>query len=393
MKKIAIVVPSLAIGGCERSVCNISYALKDKYEVYIVLFNGEDIHYNFNGTLIDLKLAAHPNPFVKIYNTIARVIKLKKLNKKYKFDYIYTFLGPTHLINYVSFGKTKKIMSCRGFSYLYDYKKEYCKMTEKSDAIIFNSQYMRDYFKDLYPKLRNKAFTVNNVFETAKIVDSGSAQTEVEFEKFLNSHKTIVATGRFCKEKGFDNLIKAFSFAKKKNENAGLVLVGGGELEDKLKKLAEDLEVTDSIYFTGYTDNPYKYMARCDIFTLSSRNEGFPNVLMEAMILGKPAISLNCKTGPSEIIFKNFDYDLKVNERIFGDYGVILPAIENEEDYNPNNVDELHKIYGRALNELLDSEELIAKYKELSKIRSLEYTKEKIADEFENIFERIGEIP
>jgi len=134
-------------------------------------------------------------------------------------------------------------------------------------------------------------------------------------------------------------------------------------------------------------------MARCDIFTLSSRNEGFPNVLMEAMILGKPAISLNCKTGPSEIIFKNFDYDLKVNERIFGDYGVILPAIENEEDYNPNNVDELHKIYGRALNELLDSEELIAKYKELSKIRSLEYTKEKIADEFENIFERIGEIP
>jgi N-acetylgalactosamine-N,N'-diacetylbacillosaminyl-diphospho-undecaprenol 4-alpha-N-acetylgalactosaminyltransferase len=389
MKKIAIVAPSLAIGGCERSVCNISYALKDKYDVYIVLFNGSDIHYDFNGTLIDLKLPAHPNPLKKMYNTLARTLKLKKIAKKYKFDYIYTFLGPTHLINYIKFKNAKKIISCRGFSFLKANLKSYCKMTEKSDAVIFNAEYMCEYFKNQFPHLSDKALTVNNVFNRERIINLSKEECEEEFISFVSSHKTVVSTGRFCKEKGFDNLIKAFSYAVKKDKDSGLVLIGDGDIRKNLEELSNKLGIRDNVYFTGYTDNPYKYMGKCDAYTLSSRNEGFPNVLMEGMILGLPAVAVNCKSGPSEIFFDKFDLNYKTDKIAHGDYGIIIPEIENKEDFDENNLSDIHSLYGDALYEVLNNEELREKYKKLSVLRSEEYTEEKISQKFVEIFENL----
>ncbi len=387
MKKIAILVPSLAIGGCEKGACNISFALKDKYEVYMVMLNGKDIHYDFYGTPIDMNLEATPNPVKKIFNTFARAIKMKKLIKEYKFDYVLSFLGPNHLINYINYKNTKKYVSCIGFGYLKKHFDRYVRMIEKSEGIIFNSCYMQGYFDKMCPHLKNKTYTVQNVFDIDMVKNASMEETEESFTDFVNTHKTVVATGRFCLEKGFDNLIKAFSLVKKEIKDVGLVIVGGGALEEKLKNLSKDLGIYNDIYFTGYTDNPYKYVSKCDIFTLSSRNEGFPNVLMEAMILGLPVIATNCESGPYEILFDKFTMENNITQVTKADYGIIIPDINSPENYDSSHIEDSHYIYKDGIFMLLNSDELRNELKKASEKRSKDFTKDEITRQYVDIFE------
>lgn len=113
--------------------------------------------------------------------------------------------------------------------------------------------------------------------------------------------KIILGCGRLVQAKGFDILLKAFALVSAQIE-ARLVILGTGPLESNLKSLAAELEISDHVYFAGFKSNPFPYFRSAEVFALSSRFEGMPNVLIQAMALGTKVVSTDCKSGPRECL-------------------------------------------------------------------------------------------
>jgi glycosyltransferase involved in cell wall biosynthesis len=128
-------------------------------------------------------------------------------------------------------------------------------------------------------------------------------KTKEEVPEYLfKKRPVLIACGRLTKEKGFSYLIRAFKDIKKSFPEAKLLILGEGELEEYLKKLSFSLGLKESVYFLGFQKNPFKYIARADIFIFSSLYEGLPSALIEAMACGVPIVSTDCTSGPKEIL-------------------------------------------------------------------------------------------
>jgi len=116
--------------------------------------------------------------------------------------------------------------------------------------------------------------------------------------------ETIVAVGRLVRQKGFDMLLEAISLC---DHRWVLEIVGDGPERRNLELLARTLGISDQVRFVGRVTNPGVHYQKAALFVLSSRYEGFPNVLVEAMACGLPAISFDCASGPAEIIRHGVD--------------------------------------------------------------------------------------
>lgn len=123
-----------------------------------------------------------------------------------------------------------------------------------------------------------------------------------DFTKDPNEKKVVVAVGRLTDQKGFDILLKAWALIFEKNDSWVLRIVGGGENESSLKKLARKLHVDNSVIFVGQSNNVQKEYQRAEIYVMSSRWEGLPMTLLEAQYFGLPSVSTDCKTGPKEVL-------------------------------------------------------------------------------------------
>lgn len=111
--------------------------------------------------------------------------------------------------------------------------------------------------------------------------------------------RELLAVGRLVDQKGFDLLISAFARC---DDSWKMVIVGQGPEKKRLAKLAEKEGISGRVCFSGVTSNIESYYNSASIFVLSSRYEGFPNVLLEAMANGVPSIAFDCPAGPADII-------------------------------------------------------------------------------------------
>ncbi len=119
---------------------------------------------------------------------------------------------------------------------------------------------------------------------------------------FTTHNKPVVlAVGRLTPPKGFDVLIRAFARLQRK-VGARLLILGEGSERGTLQALATQLGVANDVQLAGFQDNPWSFMARCDAFVLSSRFEGLPTVLIEALSLGANVVAADCPSGPREIL-------------------------------------------------------------------------------------------
>ena len=141
-------------------------------------------------------------------------------------------------------------------------------------------------------------------------------QMKVNNKWFANTKDPIiVASGALAKWKGFDDLIKAASILKKNNVNFKLVIIGGGPEKSSLNKLIRSYRLNEKVIILKPVINTLKYFYKSDIFVLSSRVEGMPNVMIEAMMCGCTIVATNCLTGPREILGKNkYGYLSRVND-------------------------------------------------------------------------------
>jgi glycosyltransferase involved in cell wall biosynthesis len=119
--------------------------------------------------------------------------------------------------------------------------------------------------------------------------------------------KQVVAMGRLVAVKGFDRLLTAFRLASEQTPDWRLVIIGEGELRPELEETIERYGLADNVQLMGLVRNPFEVLRRSRFFVMSSRSEGFPYALLEAMACGLPAIAMDCSAGPREIIRDNVD--------------------------------------------------------------------------------------
>lgn len=111
----------------------------------------------------------------------------------------------------------------------------------------------------------------------------------------------VLGVGRLSEQKDFSTLIRAFAQVRR-SRPARLMILGTGPERQSLASLAGSLGVEADVAFLGFVNNPYAYMKQADVFALSSKWEGLPNVLIEAMAVGTPVVSTNCPSGAAEIL-------------------------------------------------------------------------------------------
>lgn len=119
---------------------------------------------------------------------------------------------------------------------------------------------------------------------------------------FLSRSPQLVASGRLEHAKGFDVLLTAFALVRGHVPDVRLTIMGEGALGEALRAQSRSLGLQDTVTFPGFVLNPYPYYAHADLFVLSSRYEGLPNAMLEAMALGAPVIATDCPGGVREVV-------------------------------------------------------------------------------------------
>ncbi|BAK66265.1 putative glycosyltransferase [Sphingobium sp. SYK-6] len=165
------------------------------------------------------------------------------------------------------------------------------------DGVISLSQGVADELRRIVPQLAQKIDVVPNV---GLPLPAQMASALAWPRHAPGPVCTILACGRLTRQKDYPTLLRAF--AQLRGEGIQLNVLGQGELRATLENMARDLGIADRVTFLGFQRDPFIHMRQADIFVLSSRWEGFGNVLVEAMAMGTPVVSTDCPHGPAEII-------------------------------------------------------------------------------------------
>lgn len=171
---------------------------------------------------------------------------------------------------------------------------------EKCDKIITVSAEIERSLIERFPQLRGKTETVENFTDEKEILEK--AKEPCDYRDGFDG-TVILSVGRLCEQKGFDLAIPAVSKLFSQGENIRYYIIGEGEeaYKEKLGRIIKEAGAENYIKILPQTDNPYKYMARCDIYLQPSRHEGKPIVVEEAKILGKIICAANYKSAREQL--------------------------------------------------------------------------------------------
>jgi glycosyltransferase involved in cell wall biosynthesis len=159
----------------------------------------------------------------------------------------------------------------------------------RAQSIVTQTNAVASYFR---PPLRAKTSVIPNPAPPPPARPAVDSRNGAE----------MMAMGRLTEAKGFDLLLRAFATIAGQHSDWNLTIWGEGALRSSLERLREELGLAERVRLPGRTATPALEMQRADLFVLSSRYEGFPNVLVEAMACGTPVVSFNCPSGPADII-------------------------------------------------------------------------------------------
>lgn len=337
MKKLLIAIDNLGGGGAEKVLINLLRHLdQDKYKVTLLLLFNEGVHLSKVPSHVEIKYLFGPksNLSRRIIYKCFKYIPAEKFYQKYikeKYDIEIAFLegSTTKFISGSGNHDSKKIAWVHTDFSNHHWTAPYYKGDEEErrryqlfNQIVFVSNDARAGFEktlDLHEKLS----VIYNPIDAEEIMAKSQEET------ISNKRLTICSVGRFIKAKGYDRLIEAHARLLKDGLEHDLVLVGDGEEKDALLKLAEQLGVADSVQFTGFLANPYIYMKAADVYVSSSRAEGLPLVVAEALILGKPVLCTRC-SGPVEML-DNGKYGMIVENSEQGLYEGLTQLLGSEE--------------------------------------------------------------
>lgn len=319
MKKVLLILEDLSGGGAERVFVNIANVfLANNIEVEFLL--GKK-----TGVYLQMLNPAIPVKEVGGTSLITYLKSFPKIFKENKYTHIFTasHYSATAAIMAKKFtGITAKIYhthhyaqpSSRGLKHLKGdiiLKLLHFFIIPHADKIIAVSNGALQWIRKFsHHKLPQGLFIYNPIFDDT-IFDL--AKETVNFPVSIQNKIVLLSVGRLAEQKDQLTLLRSFLIVKETHPNAILFILGKGPLQSILENFIAEHNLIYSVYLIGFEANPYKWMNKCDVFILSSLYEGFGNVLVEAMALGKTVVSTNCIAGPDEILNK-------------GEFGYLCPV-------------------------------------------------------------------
>jgi glycosyltransferase involved in cell wall biosynthesis len=180
----------------------------------------------------------------------------------------------------------------------------------KADSIIAISNGVATDLADTTGIERESIDVIHNPAFSPDI--QSKSKESVSYRWFDTDTPVVIAVGSLTQQKDFSTLLRAFSVLRER-QDAHLLILGEGELREELESLASELGIATAVDMPGFVDNPYAYMRQADVFVLSSKWEGFGNVVVEALACGCPVVSTDCPSGPAEILAN-------------GEYGSLTPV-------------------------------------------------------------------
>ena len=311
--KIAIISHSLSFGGAERFAGTLSFILNDlDYEVHNIIINNK-VDYEYCGKLYNLgercsdKSGFLIKKFTKSYllnkylkdnkiqiiidnrsrNSIVRELMYKWIYKKAKVFYMIhnynlkMYLPKNVLISKFIYNNSKKIICV---------------------AKAIENEIIKKY------KFKN-TITQYNPIDFSKLVIN---------ESTINNEKYILFFGRLEeKSKHFSLMIEAFSVSKIYEKGYKLLILGNGPDLNLIKKIIQKYNLQDYIEMIPFQNNPFNYVKNAKFTILTSRYEGFPMSIIESLALGTPVVSVNCNSGPAEVIINEYNGLLVNNHDVF----------------------------------------------------------------------------
>lgn len=316
MKKILFLIPSLGGGGAERVLVNLVNNLdREKYEVAVqTLFD-----VGINRELLKEHVTYIPG-FSRQIPGNTKIMKLFSPKRLYrmlireKYDAVVSYLeGPTaRIVSGCPDPDTKLVCwihveqhtrKAAGYSFRSHREMEEC--YSRFHQIVYVAESVKKDFESIV-SLPRPGIVLYNTNETDKIVQLGAESVE---DLELSSEINVFSVGRLRPEKGYDRLIRAHRRLLDAGLKHHIYILGEGNEKESLQQLIEEYQATDTFHLLGFSENPYKYISKADLFVCSSRREGFSTAVTEALILGIPVVSTLC-SGAQELLGENNEYGI-----------------------------------------------------------------------------------
>lgn len=394
MKKVRLLTHTLSDGGAERAVSNISLNLNDNIDREITLY-GESakVTYPYKGKLSFIDRRSDSTTFKLIRNIIQRVKELKKVKESNESIPTISFLLYPNLINTLTASSGPTIISIRNhMSTMLESMKTSIiwriiikRIYSKANVItVVSKEIKKDLIENFYIN-PDKIKVIYNSYDIESIQKLSQEPLGEKYEKIFDK-PVVIGVGRFTYQKGFQHLIRSFHKVKQKVPNAQLVLLGQGDTEHYLKKLAKDYNLNNDIHFLGFQKNPFKFISKSHLYVMPSLFEGFPNALAEAMACGVSIISADCFSGPREILapsefgIENIKYGVQADR-----YGVLVPVCDGKAYTAQNHLTPEEEFLSLNMIKLLDNSELRKDFSKKSLKRIQDFDINKIIIEWETL--------
>lgn len=174
----------------------------------------------------------------------------------------------------------------------------YLRLIRRADRIVTQSDAVAHELRARVQPRPGQVIRLHNPVDAALLAREARAGAT----PFVGPGPHVLAAGRLHEQKGFDLLLDAFAGVLGAGVPAALTILGEGEERSALQAQVERLGIADAVRFAGFQEHPYRYFGHADVFVLSSRYEGLPNVLLEALACGCPAVAFDCPHGVREIV-------------------------------------------------------------------------------------------
>lgn len=400
-KKVLFIISSLASGGAERTVSNLTRKFNSDWDIDILLNETDTIAYPFRGNIISLGLRAKKNKLNIFYQFkvfIKRYRKLRKLKKCGNYDACISFMESANFANILTGKKkTKVIVSVRNNlsksanSLIYKYiVNPMCKwIYKKADKIVVVAKGVEEDLVSNFNIRREQIETIYNGYDLGMIDQQRKKEFSEEEKEIYKSNKVVILVGRLEKQKAQWQMIKAMPMILNKVPDARLIILGEGRLRENLMDLANKCHVTDKVYFLGQKKNPYKYLNKAQLYVMPSLFEGFPNALVEAMACEIPCIAADCKSGPREILAPNTNMlNVLENDIEYAKYGVLVPVAKRKEFETNIALTEEEQLLATAVINILNNPKIANKYKINARIRAEELKIDESVQQWEKLIEK-----
>ncbi len=300
-KKILIFMPSIEGGGVEKNLFLVSNFLIKKFKKLSVITISKNYKKKFNKSIEFISLSSDIwDKYGRRFKYFLAILLLIKEILKNKNLIVFSFQANIYCIAICKLFGVKVIS--RSNSAPYGWSKNWVKRNifkiflNFADKIMVNSEQFK---KDLKKEFDVNAICIYNPLNTNEIIQKSKKRSLSIFNS--NKKIKILNIGRFVDQKDQITLLRSLNYIKN-DINYEAVIVGKGILKASLKNYIIKNKLKDKVKLINFVENPYNYIKQADLFILTSKFEGLPNVLLEALVLKKFSISSNCRTGPKEIL-------------------------------------------------------------------------------------------